>query len=387
MKKLIVTMLFAISAFALMSGCSSNDSTPAPSTLTGTAATGAPIDGTVTVKDAKGVEKDIATGTDGSFTLDVAGMTPPYLLKIMPSSGPVLYSFASQNGQTVNLTPTTNLAMLLAAGKTDLDAMYAGWDGTAVTAAQVATAEGTVRANLVTQINAAGLDAAAFDLFTTAFTADSTGIDGVLDNITITVDSAAGTYTFDDGDGNTVFDETATPPAPPAPPAPGDAISIVTVSGSTHALNGAYSTGCYTTNGGSASVKEDLTITGTTWFYTNTEYADAACSASPTESTITGALVAGSNLDIIGWYDGSGSPATAAPDAADGSGPITATAFTPLTLTISAATGSFAGIPAGTENPFFYIVDDTAAKAILYRDNSFDSGDLNAGIFDPYTQL
>ncbi len=386
MKKILVTMMFALSAFALMSGCSS-DSAPAPTTLTGTAATGAPIDGTVTVKDAKGVEKNIATGTDGSFTLDVAGMTASYLLKIMPSSGPTLYSYASQNGQTVNLTPTTNLAMNLAASPTTLDAMYADWDGTAVTAALVATAEGTVRANLVTQIEAAGLDAATFNLFTTAFTADSTGIDGVLDNITITVDTTTGDYTFDDGDGNTVFDESATPPAPPADPAPGDAISIVTVSGSTHALNGAYSTGCYTTNGGSASVKEDLTITGTTWSYTSTEYTDDACSASPTEGTATATLTSGSDSNIVGWYDGSGSPATA-PDAADGSGPITATAFTPLELTITAVTGSFVGgINIGEVAPLFYIVDDTGAKAILYRDNSFDTGDLNAGIFDAYTQL
>ena len=56
MKKIVVTMMFALSAFAFISGCS-NDSTPAPTTLTGTAATGAPIDGTVTVKDAEGVEK------------------------------------------------------------------------------------------------------------------------------------------------------------------------------------------------------------------------------------------------------------------------------------------------------------------------------------------
>ena len=385
MKKIVIMMLFAISAFTLMSGCS-NDSTPATPTLTGTAATGAPIDGTVTVKDAKGAEKDIATSADGSFTLDVTGMTAPYLLRVMPSSGPTLYSYASQNGQTINLTPTTNLAMFLAAGQTDLDAMYTSWDGTAVTATQVATAEGTVRANLVTQMEAAGLDVANYDLFTSAFAANGLGIDGVLDDLIITVDSGTNSFIFTDGSGADLgFDDALAPPAPTAPTAPGDAISIVTVSGSTHVLNGAYSTGCHAINGGSASVKEDLTITGTTWFYTNIEYTDAACSASPAESTITGALVAGSNLDIIDWYDGSGS-SVAAPDAADGS-PITATAFTPLTLTVTAATGSFAMIPAGTESPLFYIVDDTAAKAILYRDNSFDKGDLIAGIFDPYTQL
>lgn len=271
MKKIVVTMLFALSAFALMSGCSS-DSTPAPTTLTGTAATGAPIDGTVTVKDAKGVEKDIATSADGSFTLDVEGMTAPYLLKIMPSSGPTLYSYASQNGQTVNLTPTTNLAMNLAASPTTLDAMYAGWDGTAVTATQVATAEGTVRANLVTQINAAGLDAATFNFLTTAFTADSTGIDGVLDNITITVDTTTGDYTFDDGDGNTVFDESAIPPTPP-----------VTGTGSiSHAdINGTWKK-CGIDGGGNSSFTTEFVLNNGNATFTNNLFVGTTCAGTAT---------------------------------------------------------------------------------------------------------
>ncbi len=266
MKKIVVTMLFALSAFAFISGCS-NDSTPAPTTLTGTAATGAPIDGTVTVKDANGVEKNIATGVDGSFTLDVAGMTAPYLLRVMPSSGPTLYSYASQNGQTVNLTPTTNLAMNLAASPTTLDAMYADWDGTAVTATQVATAEGTVRANLVTQMEAAKLDAATFNLFTTAFTADSTGIDGVLDNITITVDTTTGDYTFDDGDGNTVLDVSATPPAPPT-------AGSGTLS---HAdINGTWKK-CGIDGGGTSSYTTEFTLNNGTATFTNNLFTGTVC--------------------------------------------------------------------------------------------------------------
>ncbi len=385
MKKIVMTMLFALSAFALMSGCSS-DSTPASTTLSGTAATGAPIDGTVTVKDAKGAEVDITTGTNGSFSLNVAGMTAPFLLKIMPSDGTAtLYSYATEIGQTVNLTPTTNLAMFIASGNVDLDAMYAAWDGTAVTAAQVATAEGTVRANLITQMEAAGLDVASYDLFTTAFTADGTGIDGVLDDLSIVVDAGTGSFTFTDAAGtDLVFDPNATPPAPPAPDG---AIAIATVTGKTHVLNGAYSTGCYTIDGGAASAKEDLDISGSIWSYTNTEYTSADCTTGATVGTATGTLVAGTDSAIIGWYDGSGSPA-AVPAATDGVTVISGTeAFTPLTLTFTAVTGSFVGqIPVGETFPLFYVVDDTAAKAVLYRDNSYDTGDLNAGIYDPYTQ-
>lgn len=276
MKKIVVTMLFALSAFALMSGCSS-DSTPAPSTLTGTAATGAPIDGTVTIKDAKGVEKDIATGIDGSFTLDIAGMTPPYLLKIMPSSGPTLYSYASQNGQTVNLTPTTNLAMFLAAGKTDLDTMYTGWDGTAVTAAQVATAEGTVRANLITQMEAAGLNVASYDLFATPFTADSTGIDGVLDNLIVTVDSGAGSFTFTDGSGTDLgFDESATPPAPP-----------VTGSGTiSHAdLNGTWKK-CGIDGGGTSSFTTEFILNNGNATYASKLFSGTVCAGTGTPDEV-----------------------------------------------------------------------------------------------------
>ena len=379
MKKIVITILFALSALLLMSGCSS-DSTSTSSTLDGTAATGAPIDGTVTVKDALGVEINIATAVDGSFKLDVAGMTPPYLLKVMPSSGPVLYSFATKNGQTVNLTPATNLAMFLAAGKTDLDAMYVNWDGTAVSAAEVATAEGVVRANLVTQIEAAGLDVASFDLFTTPFTADSTGIDGVLDNLVITVATGSGQgFTVEDGGTLITFDENAVPPAPPAP---SNAIAIATITaGATHALDGAYSTGCY--GNGDGSTKEDLTITGTTWFYTNAGYTSADCSTTASVSTITATLSAGADSTIAGWYDGMGSPTTA-PTAADGSTITGEEPFTRLVLTITGATGDYSGIPSGTESPLFYVVDDTGANVILYRDNSYDSGDLNAGIYDPY---
>lgn len=271
MKKIVVMMLFAFSAFTLMSGCSS-DSTPADPTLSGTAATGAPIDGTVTVKDAKGVEKNIGTNVDGSFTLDVTGMTAPYLLRVMPSSGPALYSYASQNGQTVNLTPTTNLAMFLAAGQTDLDAMYTDWNGTAVSAAQVAIAEGTVRANLITQMEAASLDVANYDLFTSAFAADGSGIDGVLDDLIIAVDASANSFTFTDRSGTDLgWDGALTPPAP-------------TTGGSgtlSHAdINGTWKK-CGI-DGANSSFTTEFTLNNGTATYTNNLFTGTVCAGAGT---------------------------------------------------------------------------------------------------------
>ena len=378
MRKLVVTILFAVSALILMSGCSS-DSASAPTTLTGTAATGAPIDGSVMVKDANGVEATIATtGVDGSFTLQVAGMTPPFLLRIMPGDGTAtLYSYATEIGQTVNLTPTTNLAMFLASGKTDLDAMYAAWDGAAVTAAAVATAEGTVRANLLTQMEAAGLDVASFNLFTTAFSADGTGIDGVMDDLLIAIDAAAPlgfSFTNASGGGIGVFDETAVPPALPAP---AGAISVVTVSGATHALNGSYKTACYINEFNEGQI-DSLDVNGVEWVNSANVFSGSDCTGTLTISAITATITRGADKQISGWLDGSG----VAPGRADGAGQLSDTeTVTALSLVVTSVTGTaFSGVPVGFTANIFYVFDDTGSGFTMYR----DSDELNASTTDPY---
>ncbi len=49
----------------------------ASTSITGTAATGLPLVGTVTVKDAKGATQDRAP-ENGVYTVDVTGMTAPF---------------------------------------------------------------------------------------------------------------------------------------------------------------------------------------------------------------------------------------------------------------------------------------------------------------------
>ena len=383
MKRIIALMIFAVSAIALVSGCSGSDSTPAPTTLTGTAATGAPIDGTVFVKDAKGVEKSIATAVDGSFTLDVPGMAPPYLLKVTPSSGPELYSFASQNGQTVNLTPTTNLAMFLAYGKNDLNTLYVGWDGTGVTATSVAAAEGTVRANLIAEMTAKGVDVASFNLFTTPFKADGSGIDGVMDGLKIAVNPGAGSFTFTDlNDVDLGFDDTLTPPAPPVA-APAGAISILTYSGATHTLNGVYKSACYQ-SGGSGSQYDSLTVNGSEWINAINEFSSTDCSGSPTVSSMTATLTTLGTQVIpatTGWVDGMG--AATVVQGADGTTVLSAsdTTVTTLNVVVGSVTGTLfnAGM-VGFTSSLFYVVDDTGSGLVIYR----DAGGIYASTADPY---
>jgi len=191
-------LVAALLSLTLMS-CSSSSSTTSSTTLSGTAATGAPIAGFVYVKDATGTEVNVATGTNGSFTLDVTGMTAPFMVRVIPDNGdPTLYSYASAAGQTVNVTPLTNLTMFIANGSADLGALYGAWDGSGVTSAAVVAAQKTVNANLLSEFTAAGIDGASYDFMTTAFTADGSGFDAVLDALQVAVDNTAGSFTLAD---------------------------------------------------------------------------------------------------------------------------------------------------------------------------------------------
>jgi len=169
------------------------------STLSGTAATGAAIKGKVFAKDANGVEVEIATGLNGSFTLNTTGMTPPFLLKIVPDDGSeILYSYALANNQTVNITPLTNLAVFLANNKADMAAVYGNWAGTAISAAAIAEAAAIVTANFKVQITAALGSVPNYNILTEQFNADGTGIDAVMDDLIVTIDPVAASVTVTD---------------------------------------------------------------------------------------------------------------------------------------------------------------------------------------------
>jgi mono/diheme cytochrome c family protein len=91
--------------------------------VSGVAQADGPVVGRVTVVDASKVpvRAVAATGADGAFKVDTAGMTPPYLLKVEGTgpSGPLRLFSATADGRAADVNPITSAAFSGAAGSSD----------------------------------------------------------------------------------------------------------------------------------------------------------------------------------------------------------------------------------------------------------------------------
>ena len=185
--------------FAACNGGGSSSTTPTSSSLSGTAAVGAPIDGYVYVVDRNGAEVNTATdAATGNWTVSVTGMTAPFMIRVVANgTGDVFYSYASAADVTVNITPLTHLALFLALDD-DLDALYANWvaNYSQLTAQAILNAQAIINANFAAEMAGEGLDHTRYDFFGDDFTAESTGLDALLDSLSISIDFAGGTYTI-----------------------------------------------------------------------------------------------------------------------------------------------------------------------------------------------
>lgn len=163
-------LLFLAVTLAVLAGCGSGSAVPTgPSTgggstggtttiaqtITGTAATGAPLSGAaVTVQDNTGKTAKGTTAADGTFSIAVTGMTPPFMLVAIPVSGSNLYSvlpamdMAVTNSQNVNITPVTTLVMYELNAGADPATMYTGLTFVTLTAGAVQAKETVVRGKL-----------------------------------------------------------------------------------------------------------------------------------------------------------------------------------------------------------------------------------------------
>jgi uncharacterized protein (TIGR03437 family) len=165
--------------------------TPASLSLSGTAAAGAPIIGTVTVKDSLGAERVTLIEADGSYSIDVTGMTAPFALRAdgyVGNNEYHLYSAsatAEANG-TVNITPFTDLIIADLAG--DIAANYYDSEAFAtLTSDDLAAAETALQTKLQPILTALGVSDS-IDLLRTSFDTDHTGLDAVIDVVKVTVD-------------------------------------------------------------------------------------------------------------------------------------------------------------------------------------------------------
>ena len=199
--------LYPLAALSLLSlalaGCGGSSSTatpaPGPTTLSGTAAVGAPLaNATVTIRDNDPTTADrtARTSATGSYSVDVSGLAAPYVLLVVGIVGDVTHTLhsaataADVNG-TINITPLTDLIVANTA-QTTADECFTNFTtligGSApsakMTTALLNLAEADLEASLRKILTADGV-AVDVDLLRTQFSANSTGLDLALDHLIV----------------------------------------------------------------------------------------------------------------------------------------------------------------------------------------------------------
>lgn len=171
------------------------------SAISGTAAAGAPIAGTVTLLDSRGTRKTTTIQTDGSFTIDTAGLQGPFLLRATGSAAgtPVtLHAAATSDdlGRTINITPLTDLIIANIAGAPAASLFDAALtDISAITTGALDRSRDTLTLRLRPILDGMGV-AAGFDLLRSPFKADHSGLDGALDLLKVSIDQDRGLATI-----------------------------------------------------------------------------------------------------------------------------------------------------------------------------------------------
>lgn len=185
---LIVSVVFTILVTACGGGSGSSQAQPSAltSTLTGTAAAGLPILGTVYLKD---VNSKVISGpidAKGTYNIDVSSLTPPIRLKaegVVAGKHVKYYSYASAedvNG-TINITPFTDLIVANVAG--ELAANFFDNNQSAsssLDAVELDTQKEALQTKLQYVFAQLGVESSV-DLLKTSFSTDHSGLDAALD--------------------------------------------------------------------------------------------------------------------------------------------------------------------------------------------------------------
>ncbi|MBN3722627.1 cell surface protein [Burkholderia sp. Ac-20379] len=170
----------------------------AATSMSGTVAVGTALIGaTVSVIDANGNTVNTTTDTNGHYSVGIQGLTAPFVLEAADSSGAsnTLFSVVantnvSNNSPLIaNVTPlTTAVGALLTKSGNPGDLIG---NPSAITRTAINAAETTLGQALAPIFKANGVSTS-IDPISTQFTADQTGLDAVIDSISVTP-SAKGT--------------------------------------------------------------------------------------------------------------------------------------------------------------------------------------------------
>lgn len=159
--------------------------------ISGTAAAGAPIVGKVTVKDAKGVQKTVDIAADGTYSVDVSGMTAPFVFHAYGKVGGRdvnLVSAATSDSinKIINITPFTDLIVANIAGQVAVK-YFDNPQFEKLTTEELNLAKTALTNRLLPILRDLNI-ADGFDLLRSAFKADHTGFDAVMDAVQVSVD-------------------------------------------------------------------------------------------------------------------------------------------------------------------------------------------------------
>jgi hypothetical protein len=190
--------LFAATAL-LVSACGGGSDSvatapsPKATTLSGTAAAGAPIIGTVTIKDSTvpAVTKTVTIEADGNYTVDVSDLTAPYMVRADGYVGGNEYHLYSAGtsadvGGTINITPLTDLIVANIADTVVANYFESG-NFSSLTDSELTLQSEALRTQLLPVLQTLGVSSS-IDLLRASFNTDHTGIDAALDIIRVETD-------------------------------------------------------------------------------------------------------------------------------------------------------------------------------------------------------
>jgi len=195
-RKPALTLQLGLTALACACLMACGGATTAPQ-LSGVAAYGAPMaNAKITLIDAVGTTKETTADSTGSYTLDVTGLTAPFLIKASMPSGDSVKEYASlvmtapKAGDTgiANVTPLTHALVSMVSSDGTNPNEFATVDNLkTVDANKLASALKNLQAALAEVLKDAGLPET-FDPVTTVFKADrASASDVLLDTIKVSL--------------------------------------------------------------------------------------------------------------------------------------------------------------------------------------------------------
>ncbi len=171
-----------------------------PPVISGVAASGAPIaNGTITLTCGDGSTRTTTTDANGAFSVGLANCGAPYVVFATGQVGDTQATLASvlatppapgSAAATVNVTPLTNAIAATLSSTGDPVDLANSTERAGITDTAVSARKNALVAALSDTLTTAGINPASFDIVSSAFSADRSGMDKVLDNVKVEVTSS-----------------------------------------------------------------------------------------------------------------------------------------------------------------------------------------------------